>query len=211
MYQPSLRDRRLLYVSGRRAQFTHPLSRTNWSTYPIITPAAARGVMMAIHGKPEFEWAITDIVVLSEIDSVYEGFQAANDKLESRRKTQIRQRSVLTDVEYVIGAVPYVLSPNVRGAVAKHLSIFDRRMRRGQYHERPYLGKHAYVVDDYHTVDELPHGIDVTIDFGTMPATVRTGVGREGKQCDVRWEFLPCDMVHGHVSFDPAYVVPDGA
>src|SRR5260370_15167568 len=54
-------------VSGPYACFTRPELKTERVSYPVMTPSAARGVLEAIYWKPEFDYVITAIEVLSPI------------------------------------------------------------------------------------------------------------------------------------------------
>ena len=42
-----------LHISGERACFTRPEMKVERVSYDMITPSAARGILEAIHWKPE--------------------------------------------------------------------------------------------------------------------------------------------------------------
>src|SRR5438270_7551006 len=54
-------------VRGPYACFTRPELKTERVSYPAMTPSAARGVLEAIYWKPEFDYIITSIEVLTPI------------------------------------------------------------------------------------------------------------------------------------------------
>ena len=54
-------------VEGPYACFTRPELKTERVSYPVMTPSAAKGVLEAIYWKPEFDYVITAIEVLSPI------------------------------------------------------------------------------------------------------------------------------------------------
>lgn len=56
-----------LKVTGEFACFTRPDLKVERMSYPCMTPSAARGILEAILWKPEFQWYIRRIIVLSPI------------------------------------------------------------------------------------------------------------------------------------------------
>src|SRR5687767_636554 len=54
-------------VWGERACFTRPEFGTERVSYEVMTPSAARGVLEAIHWKPEMRWHVREIRVLNPI------------------------------------------------------------------------------------------------------------------------------------------------
>lgn len=56
-----------LHVWGEFACFTRPEMKVERVSYDIMTPAAARGILEAIHWKPAITWAIDRIHVLAPI------------------------------------------------------------------------------------------------------------------------------------------------
>lgn len=57
-------------VGGEFACFTDPNLKVERVSYPIMTPAAARGVLEAISLKPAFRWEIRSIKVLKPIKTL---------------------------------------------------------------------------------------------------------------------------------------------
>ncbi len=56
-------------VWGDWACFTRPEMKVERVSYPVMTPAAARGVLEAIFWKPEISWQVREIWVLRPIRS----------------------------------------------------------------------------------------------------------------------------------------------
>ena len=54
-------------VWGDWACFTRPEMKVERVSYPVMTPAAARGVLEAIFWKPEISWQVREIWVLRPI------------------------------------------------------------------------------------------------------------------------------------------------
>jgi CRISPR-associated protein Cas5d len=115
-------------------------------SYDVITPSAARGILEAIYWHPGMRWVIDKIVVLNEIkfDSVRRN-ELKNKKLPKGSdiaddRTQ-RATLLLRDVAYVIEA--HFVFTNEKAEsdnIGKFLDQFNRRARKGQCYNQPYLG-----------------------------------------------------------------------
>ena len=137
-------------VGGDYACFTRPEFKVERVTYPVITPSAARGILEAIYWKPEFRWEIRKIRVLkdiretsilrNEIDSVQTA-RGGTFFVEERRVQ--RTSLILCGVEYVIHA-EIVQKPHDKEHPEKHIDCFNRRVKKGQCHHRPYLGTREF-------------------------------------------------------------------
>jgi CRISPR-associated protein Cas5d len=149
-----------LYIWGERACFTRPEMKAERVSYGAITPSAARGILEAIHWKPAIRWHIDRIHVLKPIRfesirrnevgsklspaSVTKAMKAqstvglANHVDEDRQQ---RAATVLRDVAYVIAAhFDLTEKAGPDDSVGKHLDIFNRRARKGQYFHAPCMG-----------------------------------------------------------------------
>lgn len=149
-----------LHVWGDFACFTRPEMKAERVSYDVITPSAARGVLEAIYWKPEIRWVIDQIHVLKPIRftnirrnevgrkmptpsaKVMNGQEPAHLGLLIEDERQQRASLILRDVAYLIEARFEILG----GAdnAGKHLDIFNRRARRGQYFHHPYLGTREF-------------------------------------------------------------------
>jgi CRISPR-associated protein Cas5d len=149
-----------LLIWGERACFTRPEMKVERVSYDVITPSAARGILEAIHWKPAIRWSVDRIKVLKPIrfESLRRnevGGKLSSDSVDKAMKAnrtdglitvvnehrQQRAATVLRDVAYVIEA-HFVLTEKAddSDSIGKHLDIFNRRARKGQYFHSPCLG-----------------------------------------------------------------------
>jgi CRISPR-associated protein Cas5d len=174
-----------LKVWGDRACFTRPEMKVERVSYDVITPSAARGILEAIHWKPAIRWHIDRILVLKPIrfESIRRNEVASKLSATSVKKAmnagstealvnyiepdrQQRAATVLRDVAYVIEAhFELTESAEESETVGKHLDIFNRRARKGQFFHAPSLGVREFpanfelVEDDvYPLVDQSLSG-----------------------------------------------------
>jgi len=149
-----------LKVWGERACFTRPEMKVERVSYDVITPSAARGILEAIHWKPAICWQIDRIGVLKPIrfesirrNEVGSKLSAATVKKAMNagdtgnvvnfvdQDRQQRAATVLRDVAYIIEAhFELTDKANDSDNEGKHLDIFNRRARKGQYFHAPCLG-----------------------------------------------------------------------
>ncbi len=149
-----------LRIWGDYACFTRPEMKVERVSYDVMTPSAARGILEAIHWKPAIRWIIDRIHVLRPIrfDNVRRNevsskipkpnpATAMRDKkplyflVDDGSNRQQRAATLLRDVEYVIEA--HFELTNKAGTEdnwAKHMDIFERRARKGQFFHQPSLG-----------------------------------------------------------------------
>lgn len=57
----------ILEISGELACFTRPELKVERVSYPVITPSAARNILMAILWKPAIRWRVLKIEILKPI------------------------------------------------------------------------------------------------------------------------------------------------
>jgi CRISPR-associated protein Cas5d len=179
-----------LHVWGDWACFTRPELKVERVSYDVLTPSAARGILEAIHWKPQIRWVIDRIQVLkpirfetirrNEVGSKIPAAKVAQSMgagtiddlmLVVEDDRQQRAATVLKNVAYVIEAhferTPRWDDPT-RDSEAKHLDMFNRRVARGQCFHRPCLGTREFAADfappDAHT----PAPIAETRDLGLM-------------------------------------------
>jgi CRISPR-associated protein Cas5d len=159
-----------LEVGGEYACFTRPEMKVERVSYDVITPSAARAIFEAIFWKPAIKWQITRIEILApirwasvrrnEVGKVASP-RSAGIFIEDDR--QQRAGLVLRDVRYRLFAEFLYLPPEQRGKVAnpipewlvdqddacelrkdespaKYAAIFERRAKKGQCFNQPYLG-----------------------------------------------------------------------
>lgn len=154
-----------LHVWGDYACFTRPEMKVERVSYDVITPSAARGILEAIHWKPAICWVIDRIHVLkpvrfeslrrNELKECKASTRTVSTAMKNKttkglgvcvedERTQ-RATTLLRDVSYVIEA-HFELTDNA-GAddlAGKHLDIFNRRARKGQFFHQPCLGNREF-------------------------------------------------------------------
>ncbi len=169
-------------VWGDYAAFNRPEMKVERVSYDVMTASAARGLLEAIYWKPQMRWVVDRITVLApirfthirrnEIESTIPtgGAQGVGNALKTGRGqlgvdvNSIRQQRagmILRDVRYVIEAHIELVessSPTNENNVAKHLDIFNRRARKGQYFHHPYLGTREFTASFslVETIGECP-------------------------------------------------------
>lgn len=149
-----------LMVWGDRACFTRPEMKVERVSYDVITPSAARGILEAVHWKPAIRWVIDGIQVLNAIRFESIRRNEVGSKISARnvgtamkagtteglgnyvdQDRQQRAATVLRDVAYVIEAhFDLTERAGPDDSEGKHLDIFNRRARKGQYFHAPCLG-----------------------------------------------------------------------
>lgn len=146
-------------VRGDFACFTRPEMKVERVSYEIMTPSAARGILTAIYWHPGIRWRIDAISVHSPIQycslKVNEVTAVAYSSLVlnamnrgkgnlglsvTDNRTQ-RTTQLLRNVHYVIDA-HFEITDKSFGNMnnAKVISIFNRRVEKGQCFAQPYLG-----------------------------------------------------------------------
>lgn len=162
-----------LKVWGDYACFTRPEMKVERVSYDVMTPSGARGILEAIYWKPQIRWVIDRIHVLKPIqftsirrNEVASKASAATAKSAMKsgkgnlgilieEDRQQRAAMVLRDVAYVIEAHFEILDPRfekgglelpMNDNAGKHLDMFNRRARGGQYFHHPYFGCREFPV-----------------------------------------------------------------
>jgi CRISPR-associated protein Cas5d len=182
-------QRFVLEVRGDWACFTRPEMKVERVSYDVITPSAARAVFEAIFYKPAICWNVRRIEVLAPVrwtnlrrNEVASVVSARNVQQAMKQGTgelalyvdedrQQRAALLLRDVAWRLHA-DLIVRPD-RGdpePPAKFLAMFERRARKGQCVNQPYLGCREFaarwrLVDDPATE---PPPIAETRDLGWM-------------------------------------------
>ena len=170
------------------ACFTRPEFKVERVSYEVITPSAARAIFDAIFWKPAIRWQIERIEVLNPIKwtSVRRNEVGAVASIRQQciyveDKRQQKSSLILQDVCYRITARMLFIPPNKRKVAMKHepdanenpakyQSIFERRARKGQCFNQPYLGTREFSAYFRLIEDEgdLVRPIEETRDLGVM-------------------------------------------
>lgn len=165
-----------LRVWGDYACFTRPEMKVERVSYDVITPSAARGILDAIHWKPAIRWVIDKIHVLRPIkfdnirrNEVSSKISKPNPTTAMRDKKQLhflvddgknrqqRASTLLRDVEYVIEAhFELTDKAGAEETEGKHLDIFRRRAKKGQFFHQPCFGCREFPVSFELVEGEMP-------------------------------------------------------
>ncbi len=155
-----------LRVWGDYACFTRPEMKVERVSYDVMTPSAARGILEAIHWKPAIRWVIDKIHVQRPIkfdnvrrNEVSSKIPKPNPATVMRENKQLyflvdegknrqqRATTLLRDVEYVIEAHFEMTDKAGAGEnEGKHLDIFNRRAKKGQFFHQPCFGCREFPV-----------------------------------------------------------------
>lgn len=142
------------------ACFTRPELKVERVSYDVITPSAARAIFEAIFWKPAIHWQVTKIEVLNPIKwtSVRRnevGAVASKTPIYIEEKRQQKNSLLLQDVRYRLWAklefipiqkrkeeqtVPSVSEERNDENSGKYNAMFERRAKKGQCFNQPYLG-----------------------------------------------------------------------
>lgn len=154
-----------LHVWGDYACFTRPEMKVERVSYDVITPSAARGILEAIHWKPAICWVIDRIHVLkpvrfesiqrNELKECKVSTRTVSSAIKNKTTTSLgvyiedertqRATTLLRNVGYVIEAhFELTNKASSEDSIGKHLDIFNRRARKGQYFHHPCLGNREF-------------------------------------------------------------------
>lgn len=155
-----------LEVWGNYACFTRPELKVERVSYDVITPSAARAIFESIFWKPAIRWQVTKIEVLNPIKWTNirrnEVGAVASKKANSifiEDKRQQKNSLMLQDVCYRIWAklvfIPQWKRNESKNPLVdeeeiellrrdenpgKYVAMFERRAKKGQCFNQPYLG-----------------------------------------------------------------------
>lgn len=178
-----------LEVRGDWACFTRPEMKVERVSYDVITPSAARAVFDAILWKPAMRWRVVRMEVLrpvhwtnlrrnevATVASVHNAQRAMADghgdlALYVDEDRQQRATLMLRDVAYRLHADLVVRDArDDPEPPVKFFEMFERRARKGQCVNQPYLGCREFAAR-WRLVDDPTHEpppIAETRDLGWM-------------------------------------------
>ncbi|MGI6313600.1 MAG: type I-C CRISPR-associated protein Cas5c [Candidatus Cryptobacteroides sp.] len=143
-----------LEVWGDMACFTRPEFKVERVSYDVITPSSARAIFEAVFWKPAIRWQVTKIEVLKPIKwtSIRRnevGAVASIKPIYIEEKRQQKNSLLLKDVHYRIWAklifIPQHKRKDEKNPLEgenpkKYYEMFERRAKKGQCFNQPYLG-----------------------------------------------------------------------
>ncbi len=182
-------QRFVLDVRGDWACFTRPEMKVERVSYDVITPSAARAVFEAIFFKPAVRWEVRRIEVLAPVRwmnlrrnevasvvstrNVQQAMKQGSGELALYVDEDRQQRAalLLRDVAWRLHA-DLIVRPDRRDPEppAKFFTMFERRARKGQCVNQPYLGCREFAAR-WRLVEDLtaePRPIAETRDLGWM-------------------------------------------
>ncbi len=189
-----------LEVRGDFACYTRPEMKVERVSYDVITPSATRAIFEAIFWKPAIRWRVRRIEVLNPIqwtsvrrNEVASVASERSDGILIEEARQQRAGLFLRDVAYRLHADLVFVPPPQRVKPfrtvddrlvdateraewakeenpGKYNAMFERRARKGQCFNQPYLGCREFscafqLVED---ADSVIPAIDETRDLGFM-------------------------------------------
>lgn len=168
----------ILEISGELACFTRPELKVERVSYPVITPSAARNILMAILWKPAIRWQVKKIEILKPIRWANVRRNEVGVKMSDRSRAlyvednrQQRASMLLRDVAYRIHAdFGLTAEAGPDDNRRKFADMFERRARKGQYFHQPYLGCREFPCH-FRLLEKAEDGLpreDITQDFGFM-------------------------------------------
>jgi len=189
-----------LEVRGDFACFTRPEMKVERVSYDVITPSAARAIFEAIFWKPAIHWAVRRIDVLNPIQwtsvrrNEVGAVMSGKEGLFVEDNRQQRAGLFLRDVAYRLHADLVFLPPGKRPASphplpeamedpeerilrgrdenpGKYQAMFERRARKGQCFNQPYLGCREFSAASVRLVEDPspePTPIPETRELGFM-------------------------------------------
>ena len=186
-------------VWGDYACFTRPEMKVERVSYDVITPSAARAVFEAIFWKPAIQWKVKKIEVLNPIrwisirrNEVGKLMSPQSKQIFIEEARQQRAGLFLRDVAYRLYAEMEFINPINRKVnvtpdelkdqeeetilkstenPGKYNAIFERRAKKGQCFNQPYLGCREFscnfkLIENSEKEGKRP--IDETRDLGFM-------------------------------------------
>lgn len=159
-----------LEVTGPYACFTRPEMKVERVSYDVITPSAARSIFDAVLWKPAIRWQVKRIEVLAPVrwasvrrNEVGKLASSRSSGIFIEDERQQRAGLLLRDVKYRLFAEFDLTPPDHRGKTlnpapghlidaegsaslheddtpAKYAAMFERRAKKGQCFNQPYLG-----------------------------------------------------------------------
>ena len=137
-------------ITGKRAMFCNPIFKTERVTYPVPTPGAIAGCLRSIYAKPQMQYVIKKMIVLNEPVFEQQMSRFVTSKSTGAAVTAFnpsvpRSEMMLKDVDYIVDFDIELtgIGDESKGDLdnlTKHIEMFKRRVRKGQYFMPPYLG-----------------------------------------------------------------------
>uniref|UniRef100_UPI003003A6BF Cas5 n=1 Tax=Neisseria lactamica TaxID=486 RepID=UPI003003A6BF len=203
----------ILEISGDLACFTRSELKVERVSYPVITPAAARNILMAILWKPAIRWKVLKIEILKPIQWTNIRRNEVGTKMSERSGSlyiednrQQRASMLLKDVAYRIHAdFDMTSEAGESDNYVKFAEMFKRRAKKGQYFHQPYLGCREFPCD-FRLLEKAEDGLpleDITQDFGFMLYDMDFSKSDPRDSNNAEPMFYQCKAVNGVITVPP--------
>lgn len=204
----------ILEISGELACFTRSELKVERVSYPVITPSAARNILMAIMWKPGMKWCIKKLEILKPIQWVNIRRNEVGSKMSERSQSlyiednrQQRASMLLKDVAYRIHAdFEMTEEAGERDNYMKFAEMFKRRAKKGQYFHQPYLGCREFPCY-FRLLEKAEDGLpreEITQDFGFMLYDMDFSKSDPRDSNRAEPMFYQCKAVNGVITVPPA-------
>lgn len=199
---PATRSHVRALAYGQAGTFTRLDTAAERDTYPMLTPAAAEGILRAVYWHPQMNYRILRIDVLSRVN-IYA--QRVNElsrhapanglNISEMENRAMRLRRVIDKPAYAIYA-DVVLHPAFRDGenLGKVTGIINRRLQRGQTYQRPYFGIREFpatVLPIGPQLHDEPTPIPEDAELGPVPLFYQRLEDPNGPltQADFQWDY----------------------
>lgn len=158
-------------VAGDYAMFAQPAFGKEKHSYPLITPAAAEGMLQSIYWKPQFCYEIKRIEIVNPGRMQSMTFNDKNLTGEAMKGGRLvadvalpRSYNLLRDVEYRIHAhisIPEGTSLREGQNVWSFVNQFQERVEKGRQYQVPFFGMKEFIANFYPANDApISHDLD---------------------------------------------------
>jgi len=173
-------------IWGDYACFTRPECKVERVSYEAPTPSAARNILNCVLWKPEMRWNVLKITILNQIKFISFKRNELQHTISFKKQwtkdpltmapficgagsdeSTPRNTVALRDVAYIIEAEPIILSNNPHNNKQKYISMFNRRVEKGQSFTCPFLGCREFAAF-FSPVNESEKPIKETRQLGCM-------------------------------------------
>jgi CRISPR-associated protein Cas5d len=150
-----------LRVWGDLACFTRPELKVERVSYPVPTPAAARGILEAVFWEPQMYYLVdairivkkgrwipirrNEVTKVASLNPRQAPIRAGGGAPDAAQRNML----ALADVEYLLTAEVHLtaLADPGRDSVAKYQAEIERRARQGKCAHRPGMGMREFAAD----------------------------------------------------------------
>ena len=168
-----------IIVEGNYACFTRPEFKVERLSYEVPTPGAMEGMLKKIYWKPAFRYVIDKIVVFNPVRTMAFTRREVKSKLslrnvKSKMKDPSKDICIYSDrdgtmrTSVVLKNVKYGISFHIESTgrrcekedecIEKHIGVLKKRLKKGRYFNRPYLGCREFSVKKIRMTDYIDYG-----------------------------------------------------